>query len=708
MSDVKNINDAGMEATSPTASHVHHEHDHGGHDHHHAHKHGAKDVDGIACACGSEHGTGGHTHAGVGMNFQLTVLVPATVAILILACILYQFPNESYLAQGLGLLAAAIAGGPIIWSAIKGLARGHTNVNELVALSIIGAVVLGWPIEAGLVALILQIGALIEQVAAESAHNAVLALQNLAPVHARVRRNGKDLIIGAEELRMGDVIVVSAGERVAGDGQIISGSTSVDESMVTGEAIPVDKIAGSTVLAGTINLTGSAEIKVTRVGEHSALGQTIALVRRAQAFQPRVVRAADKFFQFYTPIILGLSLVAWWASGQPLRMVTMWVVGCPCAMLLASPLAIVVALARASRSGIQVKAGPFVEASVGLDTVVFDKTGTLTTGVFGVSTVKPAPGVSEDELVALAAQVENRSSHPLARAITTFARKRGLTYSESTDVTILEGLGVEAMVDGQLTRAGSAKILPADLAAQAGEFDAVGSEVPVVPVYVIRGGKLMGAIHLTDEIRPEARRAIRRLRTLGVNKIVMMTGDRRRTAQMVGQAVGCDDIYAELLPAQKVELVRQLQRGHHCVAMVGDGVNDAPSLAAASVGIALGLRGTDAAIEAADAILLKDDLTRVPLLIYLARQTRTAIFQNLAFAVLFAGAAEALAAFGVFGLVVAALVHMLAVVVIAANSVRLAGNVGVSRKIPRSPSADTAAQSMSAADQSKLPALGAV
>ncbi len=654
------------------------------HDHSHSGNHDP--LDGIACACGHEHGHeghghgAGHSHSGVSLKLQLSVLVPATVALLILAGIFYQFPTEVPIARALGLLAALISGGPIFWQAAKGLSHGRTNVNELVALSVIGAIALGWLIEAGLVALLLQVGALIEQVATESARNAVLALQNLAPVHARVRRGERDEIIPAEDLREGDMLVIEPGERIAGDGTVITGSTSVDESMVTGESIPVDKTAGGTVLAGTINLTGSVQAEVTRVGEHSALGQTIALVRRAQQYQPQVIRAADRFFSFYTPLVLVLSVVAFWVSGQPGRMITMWVVGCPCAMLLASPLAIVVALARASRSGIQIKAGPFVEASVNLDTVVFDKTGTLTTGKFIVHSVRPADGVDENQLLALAAAVENRSSHPLAKTICSYVRDRGVGFHEASDVKILEGLGVEAEVDGRVTRAGSIKILPPELAAGAGNVEAAESVLPLVPVYVMSEGKLMGSICLTDEIRPEARRAIKHLRNLGVKRIVMMTGDRRKTAQMVGRAVGCDDIYAELLPAQKEELIRQLQRGDHGVAMVGEGINDAPSLAAATVGIALGLRGTDAAIEAADAILLKDDLTRIPLLIYLARQTRVAIYQNIGYALFFAIFALVAAAFGLFGPVVAALIHMLAVVVIAVNSVRLAGDVGVNRK----------------------------
>ncbi|MGC9259865.1 MAG: heavy metal translocating P-type ATPase [Phycisphaerae bacterium] len=654
-------------------------------------KSGGRDpLDGIACACacGHDHSSGheghdhseGHSHSGVSLRVQLSVLVPTTVALLILAIIFYQFPTEVPIARALGLLAALISGTPIFWQAAKGLSHGRTNVNELVALSVIGAIALGWLIEAGLVALLLQVGALIEQVAIESARNAVLALQNLAPVHARVRRGETDQIIPAEDLREGDMLVIEPGERIAGDCQVISGSTSVDESMVTGESIPVDKAAGGTVLAGTINLTGSIQAQVTRVGEHSTLGQTIALVRRAQQYQPHVIRAADRFFSFYTPLVLVLSVVAFWVSGDPGRMITMWVVGCPCAMLLASPLAIVAALTRASRSGIQIKAGPFVEASVNLDTVVFDKTGTLTTGKFIVHSVRPAEGVTENQLLALTAAVENRSSHPLAKTICSYVRDRRVAFHEASDVKILEGLGVEAEVNGHVTRAGSIKILPPELAAIASNVEAAESELPLVPVYVMHEGRLMGSICLTDEIRHEARRAVKHLRNLGVKRIVMMTGDRRKTAQMVGRAVGCDDIYAELLPAQKEELIRQLQRGDHSVAMVGEGINDAPSLAAATVGIALGLRGTDAAIEAADAILLKDDLTRIPLLIYLARQTRIAIYQNIGYALFFAVFALVAAAFGLFGPVVAALIHMLAVMVIAVNSVRLAGDGGVNRK----------------------------
>jgi Cd2+/Zn2+-exporting ATPase len=619
----------------------------------------------------------------VGLNLQLTVVIPATIAMLLLAYGLnWMNGRDDAVARGLGLLAAALAGGPIIWQAIKGLSRGRTNVNELVSLSIIGAIALNMPIEAGLVALILQIGALIESVATESARNAVLALQKLAPKHARVKHVDHDHVIAVEKLKTGDTLVVQPGERIAADGKLLAGTTSVDESSVTGESMPVDKTPGSTMLAGTINLTGSAEVLVERVGEHSALGHTIALVRQAQQFQPQIIRAADKFFAFYTPIILVLSAVVLLVTHDPKRMVAMWVIGCPCAMLLASPLAIVVALARASRSGIQVKAGPFVEASASLETVVFDKTGTLTTGNFVVSAVQPADGVDVNDLLRLAATVEQRSSHPIARAIVKHAATRGILPSAAADMTVLEGLGIEAKINGQLARAGSAKIIPADLAGAATRLDRDEGQLPVVPVYLMLGNQLLGAVFLTDEIRPEAVRTIKRLRNLGIKRISMLTGDRRRTAELVARKVGCDDVYAELLPGEKVNIVRSLQRGGRGVAMVGDGINDAPSLAAATVGIAMGVRGTDVAVEAADAVLLKDDLTRVPLLIYLAQQTRSAIYQNLTLSVIFAGLAEAMVAFGAFdyffgtyAVVMAAVAHIAGVIVIAMNSVRLAGSV---------------------------------
>ncbi len=648
---------------------------------------------GIACACGHDHGDEGgegHSHSGVGLDFQLTVLLPVSIACLALAMGASWIGVEEGVAKVLGLIATAIAGGPIIWSAIKGLSKGQTNVNELVAMSIIGAVSLGWYVEAGLVALILQIGALIEGVATESARKAVLELQKLAPKHARVRRGGTDQVVGIEDLRLGDTLVVQPGERIAADGKLSSGMTSVDESSVTGESMPVEKNVGSDMLAGTINLTGSAEIQVQRVGEHSALGQTIALVRRAQQFQPRIIRAADKFFAFYTPIILVASVLVWIVSKDPVRMVTMWVVGCPCAMLLASPLAIVVALARASRSGMQVKAGPFVEASATLQTVVFDKTGTLTTGKFVVRSVKPVEGVSPKELLRLAATIEQRSSHPLAKSIMAYAAGQGVHASEAADMQVLDGLGIRATVDGKPAVAGSAKIVPADDAAIATKLDDEDEQLPVVPVYVLHDGRLMGAINLTDEIRPEAVKTITRLRELGIRRVAMLTGDRKRTAELVARAVGCDEVFAELLPGEKVNIIRSLQRGGKGVCMVGDGINDAPSLATATVGVAMGVRGTDVAVEAADAVLLKDDLTRVPLLIYLAKRTRSAIYQNLLFSLVFAGLAEALVAGGalnIFGKgapAIAALVHLLGIVMIALNSVRLAGG-SYRRAVPVSP-----------------------
>jgi Cd2+/Zn2+-exporting ATPase len=260
------------------------------------------------------------------------------------------------------------------------------------------------------------------------------------------------------------------------------------------------------------------------------------------------------------------------------------------------------------------------------------------------------------------------------------AKLKGIVASEAADMQVLEGLGIKARVEGKDAVAGSLKVLSPDQAAAASALDSADENLPVVPVYIVVEGKLLGAIFLTDEIRPEAARTIQRLRGLGIRRVAMLTGDRRRTAELVARAVGCDEVFAELLPGQKVNVIRNLQRGGKALCMVGDGINDAPSLAAATVGVAMGVRGTDVAIEAADAVLLKDDLTRIPLLIFLAKRTRSAIYQNLLFAVVFAGAAEALAAAGVFGPVTAALIHIAGVVVIAINSVRLAG--GGERKRP--------------------------
>jgi Cd2+/Zn2+-exporting ATPase len=643
----------------------------------HDHEHG------FACACGHDHGEEGHSHSGVGLNYQLTILLPMTIAMLVVAEVMNFAGEDGPVMSGLGLLATIIAGGPIIWSAVKGLAKGRTNVNELVAMSIIGAISLGWFVEAGLVALILQIGALIEGVATESAQKAVLALQKLAPKHARVKHGDHDHVIEVEKLKAGDILVVMPGESIAADGEIVSGSSSINQASVTGESVPVDKKSGDEVLSGTINLTGSIEVKVSRVGEHSALGRMIQLVRRAQQFQPQIIRAADKFFAFYTPIILLLSAIVLWVTHDPVRMVTMWVVGCPCAMLLASPLAIVVSLARASRSGIQVKAGPFVEASATIQTVVFDKTGTLTTGEFIVSGVRPVEGVSANELLKLVATIEQRSSHPLARSIMAHALKHGILPSQAADVQVLDGLGVSAVVDGKSAVAGSMKIVPEEYAAVAARIDMADTELPVVPVYVMFDGKFMGGVYLTDEIRPEAARTIKSLRSLGVNRVVMLTGDRQRTAELVARQVGCNDVFAELKPEDKVNIVRNLQRGGKGVLMVGDGINDGAALAAATMSVAMGVRGTDVAVEAAHAVLMKDDLRKVSLLLYLAKQTRRAIYQNLMLTLGLAGFAEAAAALGWLSPVIAAIVHVLGVVIIALNSVRLAGDT--SRAAPRLP-----------------------
>lgn len=617
----------------------------------------------------------GHLHL---TDKTKAVVLPLSLALLITGWVIYWlFPSQRFMADIYALALAALCGLPIIIGALKELASGRAGLSLLVALAVIGAVAIGDFLEAGTVAFILQLAILVEELAERGATSAVTALARLAPPTALVRRDGTEQTIPAEQLRHGDRMILRPGDRIPADGQLVVGSTSVDQSMISGEALPVDRTIGDELLAGTINLTGAVEVDVTRVGTESALGNIIQLVRRAQTYQPEIIRLADRFFAYYTPVMIVLALVVYWFTQDPSRTISMFLVGCACPILLSSPIAICMALFRAGQAGVLVKAGPFIEASANIRTVVFDKTGTLTTGKFHLQAVLPRPNQDQDTLLGWAASAEQRSNHPLAQTIVNEAIKRQLTLTEPENFEVLEGMGVRATIGGKRVAIGSQRVLldelhldelPDELA----EWQGLESPTESIPVFVIVDGQVLGTLLLADQIRPEAAAVCAQLRTQGIRRICLLTGDRKAAVQHVARAIGANDAQGELLPADKVAYIRNLQQMGHTVAMLGDGINDAPSLTVADIGIAMGIHGTDVATEASDAVLLQDDLKRLPFLIALSKATHRAIVQNLLMAVLINITAIFFAAAGYIPPWAAAIIHNLGGVLVFLNSFRLA------------------------------------
>jgi Cd2+/Zn2+-exporting ATPase len=463
-------------------------------------------------------------------------------------------------------------------------------------------------------------------------------LIKLAPREARVRRNGEELLCPAEEISVGEVCIVKPGERIALDGQVLSGSSFVNQAPITGESIPVEKRPGDEVFAGTINHEGYLEIRVTKRAKDTTLAKIIHLVEEAEAQKALSERFVDRFAKYYTPAVVFVALLvatvpaiffgaafAEWFS----RALALLVIACPCALLISTPVSIISAITSAARHGVLIKGGVYLEELGQIKTIVFDKTGTLTTGQLTVSDIIPTDTISVAEVLRIAAALERKSQHPIAQAIVRAYEERtaGEPLPDAQEFTSLTGQGVQAKLNGTLYRVGKPELFNADglahnFAAQAKTVIGVGTP-----------DRLLGLITIADTIRPQAQQAVQRLKDLGI-EVVMVTGDNEATARAVAQQLGITHYHAGVLPEEKVHEIEHLRSEYGRVAMVGDGVNDAPALAAATVGIAMGAVGSHAALETSHVALMGDDLSKLPYLIELGRRTRRVIGQNIFFSIL--------------------------------------------------------------------------
>jgi len=571
-------------------------------------------------------------------------------------------------------IAAAVIGGyPIIVGGIRAVRKRRIDVETFLSLGIIGSCLVGEFLAAGTIAFFILIGELLESLTSSRSRKAIRDLVRSAPAEATVRRRDGWERVAAHELRPGDVVLVRPGERIAADGVVVGGSAAVDEASVTGESVPREKAPGDEVFAGTITGDGSIEFRINRVGEQTTLGRIIRMVEDAQDRKAPVQRLADRFVSYFTPIVLSTAAIVFLVTQSIMSAIAVIVVACPCAVALATPLAVVAGIGQASRRGILIKGGLHLENLGRVSAVAFDKTGTLTGGRPRVTAIVPLDGYSETSVLALAALAEKRSEHPAAGAILARAAELGVATGEPQSFRVIRGWGVVANEGATPVAVGTLELLKSlgmdvepSVDAQRQAREARGETV----LFVGEGRTPVGYIAVSDPIRPGAGDALGRLRQAGIGRLVMLSGDNARTAQAVAEQVGVDAHRARMLPEDKVQYVEEL-RNTDCVAMVGDGVNDAPALAAADVGIAMGAVGTDAALEAADVALMTDDLTRIVEAIRIGRTTFRTIRQNLAIAIVCNVIGISLAAGGFLTPQAAAATHVLPDILVFANSARL-------------------------------------
>lgn len=521
-----------------------------------------------------------------------------------------------------------ISGIPLLYLAVWRIIHnpGISKISSalLICIAMFAAIAIGDLFAAGEVVFIMAIGALLEEATTNRAKKGLKKLISLAPTKGRRLKDGKEEMIPAEEIRQGDLLRILPGETIPVDGTILSGETSVDQSIMTGESLPVDKSVGEEVFCGTINRFGSIDISATKVGENSSLQKLIRMVQDAENKQSPMQRIADRAASWLVPVALLIAVLAYVFSGNIVTAVTVLVVFCPCALVLATPTAIMAAIGQATKHGVIIKSGEALEKMGKVDTIAFDKTGTLTYGRLDVSDIISfEENISETELLALAASAEARSEHPLGKAIVAHAAAKGVTLTEAEDFKMTAGKGILAEVSGRRLICGNEKFLTENGASIGQKVQAALERLRTqgkASILVADGRKCIGVIALADVLRPEAKDMVSRLADMDT-RTVLLTGDHQKTADYFAKQVGISGVRAELLPEEKVQNIEKLQKENHTVCMIGDGVNDAPALKTADVSVAMGSMGSDIAVDAAEVALMSDDISKIPYLKRLSNAT---------------------------------------------------------------------------------------
>jgi len=584
-----------------------------------------------------------------------------------------------------GYAAAILVGGyPLFIQGFKNLSILYFDMRTLMTVAILGAATIGEWGEAATVVILFAISEALERYSMDRARQSIASLMEIAPREALIRLGRIEMVVDVKDIQVGDIMIVKPGQKIAMDGLVTSGVSTVNQAAITGESLPVTRTVGDEVFAGTLNEEGLLEVEVTKRVEDTTLSKIIHLVEEAQAERAPSQAFVDKFAEYYTPAVIVLALLV--ATIPPLLLGGEWsswiyqglavlVVGCPCALVISTPVAVVTAVGNAARHGVLIKGGVYLEEAGALKVIAFDKTGTLTKGVPAVTDVV-AFGGNRDNLLAIAASLEKSSQHPLASALLRKAKDLGLKSNDLVveDFQAITGKGVKAKVNNVLYYIGSPKLLtkvqptqPAAIQEQITRLQAAGKTVMVLGTEQ----ETLLLIAVADEIRASAKRVISKLYQLGIEKTVMLTGDNRLTAEAIGKELGITVVKADLLPEDKLNYIKELRAKGRSVAMVGDGVNDAPALAAATLGVAMGGAGTDTALETADIALMSDDLSKLPYTIKLSRKALRIIKHNITFSLAIKALALLLVVPGWLTLWIAIFADMGASLIVTLNSLRL-------------------------------------
>lgn len=628
---------------------------------------------------------------------RVAVAVPLAVTVMAIQMSGVKFAGREWVMLALTVPVVGWAGGVFFVRAAKAARHGRADMDTLIAVgtgaafltSVVGTLAptiwTGDPPNhydaAAMITAFILLGRLLEERAKGRTSRAIDELLDLQAKSAHVIRDGEEVELPLDQVTLGDVLVVRPGERIPVDGELTDGTSSIDESMLTGEPMPVDKSVGDEVIGGTINRTGSFHFRAEKVGSQTTLQQIVRLVRDAQGSKAPIARLADRVAGVFVPVVIGIALVAFtvWVSIGPVQdallvAVSVLVVACPCALGLATPTAVMVAMGKGAEQGVLIRDGAALETAHKLDTILLDKTGTITAGHPAVTDIEASDGVDTNRLLAIAAALESPSEHPIATAIVAYAKEEKVKFASADEFQTTIGQGISAIVEGESALAGNATFLKShsvDVSSLERRADEWGSQGRT-PIFVAAAGRLLGMIAVSDPIKPSSKNAIAQFARLGL-EVVMVTGDHRATAQFVAKEVGISEVRAEVLPQDKADVVRTLQQADCLVGMVGDGINDAPALAQADVGFAIG-SGTDVAIESGDVTLVGSDLRSVAAAVRLSHRTMRIVRQNLFFAFVYNAVGIPLAAGLFYPVFDQFLPPMFAAAAMAASSVSVVTN----------------------------------
>ena len=567
----------------------------------------------------------------------------------------------------IGVAIVILGGWPIYRNVIRATLKRKIISHTLMTIGVIAALAVGEWVTAVIVVVFMRMGEYVENFTTESARRAVKELTAIAPQTARVERGGEEIEVPVVEVQVGETVVIRPGEKIPVDGEVISGQATIDQSSITGESIPIEATIGSHVFGATIAKLGSLRVKTLRVGPDTTFGRVVKMVEEAEANRADVQRFADKFSGYYLPIVIGIAALTFLISRNPLSTAAVLVVACSCSIALATPVAMLASIGGSAKRGLLIKGGKYLEILARADVVLVDKTGTLTLGLPQITDVIPLNGLAASDILHLAASAERYSEHPLAEAVRLAARGQNIVLSEPDNFEAVPGMGVRAKINGSIVALGNRRLISsADSLPIAQKLEEQGKTL----LFLSSDNQLVAILAAADTLRPEVPAALEKLRSLGIKRVELLTGDNERTAAALAKKLGVE-YRANLLPENKIEVVKDYQAKGHTVVMVGDGVNDAPALAQADVGIAMGTAGTDIAIEAAHIALMREDWTLVSEVISIARRTMGIVKMNLAFTAVYNVVGLLLAAFGFLPPVLAAAAQSLPDLGILGNSSRL-------------------------------------